>query len=112
MQCLFAEQPVDEVLGFDSVIGSIKTRFKRQHDFFVVVADTLQRCKLPLAYILAHHRFRYLDIHFLIGGRCNEVNLRIADFADRCIIATAKQFKVNDILDGMTADPELRKPKR
>ena len=62
MQCLFAEQPIDETLGFDSVIGSIKTRFKRQHDFFVVVADTLQRCKLPLAHILTHHGLRYLRI--------------------------------------------------
>ena len=44
-----------------------------------------------------------MDILFLIGGCCNEVNLRIADFADRYIIAAAKQFKVNDILNGMTA---------
>lgn len=43
MQCLFAEQPIDETLGFDAVIGSIKPRLKGQHDFFVVVADTLQR---------------------------------------------------------------------
>ena len=28
MQCLFAEQPVDETLGFDSVIGGIKAQLK------------------------------------------------------------------------------------
>lgn len=101
MQCLLVKQPVDEVFGFDAVVGSIKTRLKGQHDFFVVIADTLKRCKLSLAHILTHHRFRYLNILFLIGTRCNEVNLRIAYFANRYIIATAKQFKINDILDGM-----------
>lgn len=103
MQCLFVKQPVDKVFGFDTVVRSIKTRLKGQHDFFVVIADTLKRCKLPLAHIFTHHRFCYLDILFLIGGRCNGVNLRIADFANRYIITTAKQFKIKDVLDGMDA---------
>lgn len=29
MQCLFVEKPINEVLGFDAVIGSIKSRLKR-----------------------------------------------------------------------------------
>ncbi len=103
MHRLFAEQPVDEVLGFNSVIGSIKTRLKRQHDFFIVIADTLQRRKLPFAHIFAHHGLCYLDILFLVSGRCDEIHLGVAYFTDRYIIAAAKQFKVNDILNGMAA---------
>ena len=61
--------------------------------------------KLPFAHVLTHHRFRYLNILFLVGGSCNEVNLGVADLANCYIIATAKQFKVNDILDGVTAVP-------
>ena len=102
---LLTEQPIDEVFGFDPVIGGIEPRLKRQHDFFVVVADTLQRCKLPLAHILTHHGLRYLDILFLVGSRCDEIHLRIANLANRYIIAPAKQFKVNNILDGVTAVP-------
>ena len=59
MQRLSSEQPVDEVLGFDAVVGSIKTLLKGQHDFFVVIADALKRCKLPLAHVLAHHGLRW-----------------------------------------------------
>lgn len=102
---LFAEQPIDKIFRFDAVIGSIEARFKGQHDFFVVVADALQRCKLPLAYILAHHGFGDLDIFFLIGGRCDESNLRVADLADRYIVSTAEQLKIHDIFDGVTAVP-------
>ena len=29
IQCLFVEQPIDEAFGFDTVIGSIKSRLKR-----------------------------------------------------------------------------------
>ena len=89
IQRLLTEQPIYEIFGSDAVIGSIKPRFKRQNDFFVVITDVLQRCKFPVAYILTHHRLCHLDILFIIGCRCNKV--------------PAKQFKVNDIFDGMTA---------
>ena len=46
---------------------------------------------------------KYLDILFLVGSRCDEIHLRIANLANRYIIAPAKQFKVNNILDGVTA---------
>ena len=102
---LLTEQPIDEVFGFDAVIGGIEPRLKGQHDFFVVVADALQRGKLPFANVLAHHGLCHLDILFLIGSRCDEVNLRVANLANRYIITPAKQFKVNDILDGVAAVP-------
>ena len=92
---LLTEQPLDEVFGFDAVIRGIEPRFKGQHVFFVVIADTLQRCKLPFPHVLAHHGLRYLDILFLVGSRCDEIHLRIANLANRYIIAPAKQFKVN-----------------
>ena len=102
---LLTEQPLDEVFGFDAVIRGIEPRFKGQHVFFVVIADTLQRGKLPFPHVLAHHGLRYLDILFLVGSRCDEIHLRIANLANRYIIAPAKQFKVNNILDGVTAVP-------
>ena len=101
MHCSSVKQPMDEVFRFNAIIGDIKARFKRQHDFFVVIADTLQRRKLPFPHILAHHRLCHLNIFFLVGGRCNEIHLSIANLANRHIIATAKQFKVNDILNGV-----------
>lgn len=103
IQRLLTEQPIYEIFGSDAVIGSIKPRFKRQNDFFVVITDVLQRCKFPVAYILTHHRLCHLDILFIIGCRCNKVHFGAADLADRYIITPAKQFKVNDIFDGMTA---------
>jgi len=103
IQSLLIEQPIYEIFGSDAVIGGIKPRFKRQDDFFVVITDVLQRCKFPVAYILTHHRLCHLDILFIIGCRCNKVHFGAADLADRYIITPAKQFKVNDIFDGMTA---------
>lgn len=41
MQHLFDKEPLNEVFGFDAVIGRIKPWFKGQHDFFIVIADVL-----------------------------------------------------------------------
>ena len=46
MQCSSIKQPIDEVLRFNDIIGGIKARIKRQHDFFVVITDAMQRRKL------------------------------------------------------------------
>ena len=78
----FAEQPINEVFGFDALIGSVKPRLKGQHDFFVIITDALQRRKLPFPDVLAHHRLRYLNILFFVGVRCDEVHFGIADIAD------------------------------
>lgn len=47
IQSLLIEQPIYEIFGSDAVIGGIKPRFKRQNDFFVVIADALQQ-RIPI----------------------------------------------------------------
>lgn len=47
MQCLFAKQPIYEILGLDAIIGLDKAAVHRQHNFFIVIWNQAQRAKLP-----------------------------------------------------------------
>lgn len=67
----------------------------------MVIADLLQGCEFALAGGVALHGFGDLDVEFFCGGGGDEVDLLVADLADGDVVATAQEFKIDDVFDGV-----------
>lgn len=88
---------------FNSVLCLRKITLQGNDNFFVAVPDSVQRCKLPLSRFRHVYGFCNLNIFLLVCFGGNKVNLLPVDFTDVDVITAAQKFKVDNILQNMSA---------
>ena len=97
------DQPIDQVEGLDSIVGCVHARIQGEDDLLVIVLDLLQGSQFPSAGVFACHGLGDLNIELVVGLGGDEVHLSLIHLADGHIVATAEQFEIDHILDGMAA---------
>ena len=90
---LVIQQPVNQTQGFYPVVRGVQSGFHGQNKFFIVVTDIPQGCKLSCPNLLTDHRFRHLNIFFVICRCSNEIYFRIANFANGNIVPRRSSSK-------------------
>lgn len=100
---LSLQKEIQRFDDFNSVLCLRKITLQGNDNFFVAVPYSAQRCKLPLSRFRHVHGFCNLNIFLLgcFGG--NKVNLLPVDFTDGDVITAAQKFKVDNILQNMSA---------
>ena len=100
---MLSQQPLDQIEGLNAIVGRIQTGIHRQNDFLIIVANLLQGRQFTAADIFTDHGFCHLDIQLLIRFGGDEVNFGSIHLADGNIIASAEQFKIDNVFDCMAA---------
>lgn len=98
---LFIQQPIQQVQGFDSIVGFDEVPIHGQNDFFVIVRNHLQRPQFPSPGFRGNHTLRYLDIHLIIRLFCYEVYLCFAHLSNIDPIVPAEQFQIDNVFQNM-----------
>ena len=96
---------IDQVEGLDPIVGGVHARIQGEDDLLVIVLALLQGIQFPSVGVLVGHGLCDLNIELVIGPGGDEVHLSLIHLADGHIIATAEQFEIDHILDGMAAVP-------
>lgn len=97
------QQPLYQIQRANAVVVVVQSWFEGENEFFVVIADLLQRREFALAGGVALHGFGDLDIAFFGGFGGDEINFLVAEFADGDVVTAAQEFEVDDVFDGVTA---------
>ena len=70
---------------------------RQQHIFWIIIVDLQQTFILPLFRFLARDLLRHLHIELFSLARRHKIHFAIRRFANVHLVATAQQFKVNNI---------------